>query len=72
MVSHGKDALLVPPGDSSALADGLALLLSQPDLGREYAQRARTRVETQFDTKRILPRQLELAHHTIAVHHTPR
>lgn len=68
MVAHEKEALLVPPGNSSALADGLARLLSRPELARDYAAHARTRVETHFDTALSLPRQLELAHHTIAIH----
>ncbi len=68
MVGHEKEALLISPGDSSALADGLARLLSDPQLARGCADRARTRVETHFDTKHLLPRQLALAQHTIAIH----
>ncbi len=68
MVTHGENALLVPPGDSSALADGLARLLFEPDLARDYAKRARLRLETHFDSAIILPRQVDLAHRVIAAH----
>ena len=68
MVTHDRDAWLVAPGDSSALADGLARLLAQPDLARSYAQGARARVVAEFDAALVLPRQRALAQHTIAIH----
>ncbi|MEO6994168.1 MAG: glycosyltransferase family 4 protein [Lacunisphaera sp.] len=68
MVGHEKEALLVPPGDSFALVNGLELLLSKPDLARDYATHARKKVATAFDAALILPRQLALAQQTIAIH----
>jgi phosphatidylinositol alpha-mannosyltransferase len=42
---YGKDALLVPPGDATALAEGLRRMLTEPTLAGDYAasgtQRAR-------------------------------
>jgi glycosyltransferase involved in cell wall biosynthesis len=68
MVSHEKEALLVAPGDSFALANGLELLLSTPDLAAGYAKRAREKVAASFDAALVLPRQLALARQTIALH----
>jgi glycosyltransferase involved in cell wall biosynthesis len=68
MVGHKREALLVPPGDSFALVNGLEMLLSRPDLAGEYAKRAREKVATSFDAAIILPRQLALAQQTIAIH----
>jgi len=71
MVSHEKEALLVAPGDSFALANGLELLLSTPDLAAGCAKRAREKVAASFDAALVLPRQLALARQTIALHANP-
>jgi len=68
MVSHEMEAVLVSPGNSSTLADGMIRLISRKELAQTYARNARTRVETSFSTTLILPRQVELAHRTIAIH----
>ncbi len=67
MVRHEKEALLVAPGNSSALAAGLARILTEKSPARDRALRARCRVASQFDSARVLPRQLDLAHRTIAI-----
>ncbi|HEY4248099.1 MAG TPA: glycosyltransferase family 4 protein [Lacunisphaera sp.] len=67
MVRHEKEALLVAPGNSSTLADGLARILSEESPARHRAIRARRRVVSHFDSARVLPRQLDLAHQTIAI-----
>lgn len=67
MVRHEKEALLVAPGNSSMLADGLERILSEESPARDRAIRARRRVTSQFDSARVLPRQLDLAHQTIAI-----
>lgn len=51
--------LLVPPGDSAALARGMAELLDHPDAGREYGRRAAEVVAERFDVRRSIE-QLEL------------
>ena len=61
MVRSKQEGLLVPPGDSSALADGLARLLMSPETAREFAARAQTRVRACFGTDTLLPRHLAFA-----------
>ena len=44
----GDSALLVPPGDASALADQLTVLLADPGLRRSLGERGRRRVLSRF------------------------
>ncbi len=61
MIRHESEALLVPPGDSSALAGTLAKVLSDPTLAGELARRARARVAAEYDSAQLLPRHAALA-----------
>jgi glycosyltransferase involved in cell wall biosynthesis len=61
MLTSGEDSWLVAPGDSHALAEGLAHLLANPGQAREFAERARTRVVSQYSTSTLLPRHAALA-----------
>jgi len=45
LVGHGATGLLVPPGDTPALADALALLARDPVLRRELGRAARERAQ---------------------------
>lgn len=60
MVRADREAVLVPPGNSAALAAGLARLLSDPSDGAQLAENARARVG-EFSAARLLPRHLALA-----------
>jgi glycosyltransferase involved in cell wall biosynthesis len=60
MARPDREALLVAPGDTAALAAGLERLLSAPQPGRTLGQAALARVE-EFDLRRVLPRHLALA-----------
>ncbi|UUQ63730.1 glycosyltransferase [Pseudomonas fuscovaginae UPB0736] len=44
ILQHGRSAWLVEPGHAAALAEGLAHVLEQPDLGRSLGERAREEV----------------------------
>jgi glycosyltransferase involved in cell wall biosynthesis len=55
------EAVLVPPGDTVTLSEGMAKMLSSPELGRTLAVRARARVAAEFDSARLLPRHAALA-----------
>ena len=44
IVKHGQQGLLVPPKDVDALADGLALLIQNPDLRSEMGAKGRAMV----------------------------
>ncbi len=61
MVRADREALLVPPGDSSALAAGMARLLGDPSAGATLAAHARSRVAADYDSATLLPRHLALA-----------
>ena len=60
LVRADHEALLVPPGDSAALATALHHLLASPETGQALAQQARTRVAAQFDSRVVLPRHVTL------------
>lgn len=57
----GREAMLVPPGHTTAWADALAKLLNNPSTGRELATRARARIESHFAANIVLPRHTALA-----------
>ena len=61
MARPGQEAELVPPGDSFALARGLARLLQNPELGRRLARQARARVAEKFDSIQLLRQHAALA-----------
>lgn len=60
MARADREALLVAPGDSAALASALARVLGNPDLARKLSAAARARV-AEFDLRIVVPRHLELA-----------
>lgn len=57
----GLEAVLVPPGDTVALCEGMAQLLLAPAIGRTLADRAKARVLAEFDAAVLLPRHAALA-----------
>jgi glycosyltransferase involved in cell wall biosynthesis len=61
MVRSDREALLVPPGDTAALAGAMARLLAAPAEGRRLAAAARARVAAEFDARVLLPRHTMLA-----------
>jgi glycosyltransferase involved in cell wall biosynthesis len=50
----GDDALLVPVGDSEAVADALATLVAHRHLCRELGARARARAERDFSPEAVV------------------
>jgi len=57
----GQEALLVAAGDTSALAAGLARIMSEHTLADGLAKAGRSRVVAAFDAARLLPRHAQLA-----------
>lgn len=54
LLDDGHDALLVPPGDASAMANAIRRVLTEPKLALTLSQNARRKVEG-FDWAVILP-----------------
>jgi glycosyltransferase involved in cell wall biosynthesis len=58
ILKHNKTAVLVPPADPEALADGMAVLVRDADLRRNLGAAARARCLAEFTweqhTRRIL------------------
>ena len=52
IVRHGETGLVVPQNDAAALAGALERLLADPELRCRLAQRARRRIEDDFDARR--------------------
>jgi glycosyltransferase involved in cell wall biosynthesis len=67
IVRHDEEAVLVPPGDTWALAEALEQVLAQPAWAAQLGQRARRRLEQTFTTERVQPVHLALARETAAV-----
>ena len=67
IVRHDEEALLVPPGDTWALAEAMEQVLAQPAWAAQLGQRARRRLEQTFTTERVQPLHLALARETAAV-----
>jgi glycosyltransferase involved in cell wall biosynthesis len=59
-VTDRLNGLLVPPGDSSAMADAIADVIRDPDLATGLAQAGRARVEAVFNTTAQAVRLAEL------------
>jgi glycosyltransferase involved in cell wall biosynthesis len=60
IVLDGETGLLVPPGDSSALAEACKYLLSNPEVGREMGKCGRKRVLSEFHPSQFIARHERL------------
>jgi glycosyltransferase involved in cell wall biosynthesis len=60
MVQAEHEAILVPPGDTEALMNGLVRFLGAPEEARRWGARARARVEHDFSGPVVLPRHSRL------------
>lgn len=60
ILTDGKDALLVPAGDSQALATAIRRLLSEPELRRSLELAGRELVESRYSGARLAGRLAEL------------
>lgn len=60
VVSDGIDGLLVPMGDSEALAQAIRRLQDKPEFARALGDAARTKARTQFDERIVIQRTLDV------------
>jgi glycosyltransferase involved in cell wall biosynthesis len=60
LVEHGKNGLLVPPGDPDLLRESLERLIRDPDLRKNLGAAARRTIESGFDWRRIDEKYEEL------------
>ncbi len=67
LVRHRANGLLVEPDDPAALADAIAQLIEQPELGRTLARAARAGVTEHFDNDHNLRTVLQL----LEIRHDP-
>ena len=56
----GDAGILVSPKDPAGIADALVRLSEHPELVQELSERARTRVRTEFDWRRLAQRYVDL------------
>jgi glycosyltransferase involved in cell wall biosynthesis len=54
VLEDGKTGLVVPPGDSRALADSITTLLEHPPLAKELSEAARQMAATRFSLTRMV------------------
>ncbi|HIK42337.1 glycosyltransferase family 4 protein [Thermoleptolyngbya sp. M55_K2018_002] len=66
MVNHGQDGLLVPPGDSRALADAIIHLLSDRALQERFAAAGLARCQTDLNWSNIAASTVEIYQRAIA------
>lgn len=55
-IRHGKEGLLVPPGNPAKLADGILALLGDPPRARSLGERARARAASEFSHAAVVRR----------------
>jgi glycosyltransferase involved in cell wall biosynthesis len=60
IVRHGKNGMLVAPGNARAFADALTTLLSNPPLRREMGAHGRALVEREFAQEHVLAATLDV------------
>ncbi len=54
LVAEGRHGFLVPPGDPTALAEGVSALLGDPSLRRRMGEASRQHVEDHFSIRRMV------------------
>ncbi len=66
-IRHGKEGLLIPPGDTDALGDALLALLRDPDRARRLGEAGRQRATSRFSHATMV-RQIEDVYRDVLGH----
>jgi glycosyltransferase involved in cell wall biosynthesis len=61
----GEHGMLIPPGDTQAIVDGISQLLSDPDRARAMGEAARRRVQAEFSAQKQAAEHLSLYTRTL-------
>ena len=69
VIEDGVEGLLVPPGDSAALAEALDRLLNAPENRKAMGRAARIRAEMQFSINSVVGATLEIYGHLRTARH---
>ena len=72
IVEHGRNGLLVPLRNSSALAEAVEMLIEDASLRRRMGILGRERMEKRFDQRRINEKTLEVYNRAMAGRRIPR
>ena len=66
LIQQGRNGMLVPPGDTAALAESLATVLSNPFLSRRLGEAARLRIQAGFSFEKMFRETVALYRATLA------
>jgi glycosyltransferase involved in cell wall biosynthesis len=66
-ITHQANGLLVPPGDPTALADGIRSALRQPETLKRLGQAGQRSVQDQYSSKRIAQEMITAYQNILAV-----
>jgi glycosyltransferase involved in cell wall biosynthesis len=69
-IEDGLTGLLVPPGDSGALAEAVSELLSDPGRARAMGDAGQERVRNEFSVDRMVEEYLALYREVLGQHRT--
>ena len=60
LIQQGRSGLLVPPGDTNALAESITTVLSKPFLSKRLGEAARIRIQTGFSFEKMFQETVSL------------
>jgi len=71
-IENGRTGLLVPPGDTQALAEGIAKLLNDPSLAASLGCEAKKTVIKKFSARVLAPQLVGLYRKAVAINAKPQ
>lgn len=66
IIDDGENGLLVPPGDSEAMARALLYLYHHPEAAEQYAAKLREKVEKNFSLDQMIDKTIEVYKEAVA------